>query len=51
MGATGNNKKPTADKMPRGGNVRGSIGADGAVTAETLVHMAETTPWEKIPQN
>lgn len=39
-----------AAAMPRAGQVDGTAGGDGAVTAATLEHMLKTQPWEKIPQ-
>lgn len=44
-------KRQTAANMPRAGKVQGTSGGSGAVTAETLLDMAEKTPWEKIPPN
>lgn len=44
-------KKPSANSMPRAGSIRGGGGGiDGAVTAETLLSMANTMQWEQIPQ-
>lgn len=43
-------KLAEANKLPRSQQIEGSAATDGkAVTIESLQHMLNTTPWDKIP--
>lgn len=43
-------KLAEANKLPRSQQIEGSAATDGkAVTVESLQHLLDTTPWDKIP--
>lgn len=43
-------KVAEANKLPRSQQIEGSAATDGkAVTVESLQHLLDTTPWDKIP--
>ena len=42
--------KPRQAQMPRAGKLQGGVNPSGAVSADSLIHMAEETEWNKIPR-
>jgi len=42
-------KQKAAQNFPKAAKVQGNSGGDGVITAESLLAMAEKTPWEEIP--